>query len=90
MEHIKYIADRKHIKQERGALKKPTHTYICGSPDLSYVHEETTNPFILSSKLKRYNLQQIHCNFLFALAQSPLYFSLRIEIYIDTIQFPHI
>ena len=47
-------------------------------------------PFILSSKMKRYNLQQMRCNSLFSLTQSPLYFSHRIQIYISAIQFPHI
>ena len=38
-------------------------------------------PFILSSEMKRYNLQKIHCNFFFSLTQCPLSLSLRIVIH---------
>ena len=69
---------------------RETQIYVVHPIWATSMKKQLVLPFILSNKLKRYNLQQICCNSLFALTQSPLSFSLRIEIYIDAIQLPHI
>lgn len=45
------------------------------------IEKQPVLSFILSNKMKRYNLQQIRCNFLSALTQPPLSLSLRIIIH---------
>ena len=69
MEHIKYC---RNINTENAQNKRDTD--IRGSPSLGYVHpEQPVLPFLLSIKVKRYNLQQNRCNILcFFLSQSHL------------------
>ena len=57
----------KHIKLER-------HRYTWFT-QFGLRPPRTASPsFLLSSKMKRQNLQQIHCNILFSLSQSPYMF----------------
>jgi len=51
---------RKHIKQER-------HIYVVHPIWATSMEKQIVLPFILSSKMKRYNLHQIRCSFPFAL-----------------------
>ena len=65
MEHIKYCRNIN--------AQNKRDTDIRGSPSLGYVHpEQPVLPFLLSSKMKRHNLQQIRCNILYSLSQSHL------------------
>ena len=74
----------KHIKLER-------HRYTWFT-QFGLRPPRTASPsFILSNKMKRHNLQQIRCNILCSLSQSPyLFLSLRIHIqYTAAITCPH-
>jgi len=71
MEHIKYC---RNINTKKAQNKRDID--IRGSRSLGYVHpEQLILPFLLSSKMKRHNLQQNRCNILCFLSQSHLYIS---------------
>ena len=74
----------KHIKLERHRYTWFIQFGLCPP--------RTTSPFfLLSRKMKRQNLQQIRCNILCSLSQSPsLFLAPRIHIqYTTAIQYPH-
>ena len=75
---------RKHIKPER-------HIYTWFTQFGLRPHRTAGPSFLLSSKMKRHNLQQILCNICCSLSQSPyLFLALRIHIqYTAAIQYPH-
>ena len=60
---------------------RETQIYVVHPIWAMSIDKQPILPFILSSKMKRYNLQQIHCNFLFSLTQCPLSLFLRIIIH---------
>ena len=62
---------------------RETQIYVVHPIWATSMEKHPVLPFILSSKLKRYNLQHIRCNSLFTLTQSPLSFSLTVQIHID-------
>ena len=74
----------KHIKPKR-------HKYTWFTQFGLRPPQSTSPSFLLSSKMKRHNLQQIHCNIPCSLSQSPsLFLTPRIHIqYTADIQYPH-
>jgi len=68
MEHIKYCVNTNTEMHKT----RETHIYMVHPILATSMEKQPILPFILSSKMKRYNLQQIRCNFLFALTQPPL------------------
>ena len=76
MEHIKYAE---------------TQTHYVVHPTWATSMKKTSPSFLFSNKMKRQNLQQIYCNILYSLSQSPyLFLTLIIHIqYTATIQYPH-
>ena len=85
MKHIKYIAE---IQTQKTHKTRETQIYVVHPVWSTSMEKQPLILFILSSKLKRYNLQEIHCNSLFALNILSLPHSKY--RYIDAIQFPHI
>ena len=87
MQHMKYAEKYKHTKD----IKLERHRYTWFT-QFGIRPPRTASPsFLLSSKMKRQNLQQIYCNILYSLSQSPSLFpAQRIHIfYTAAIQYPH-
>ena len=87
MKHIKYAEKHKHTKH----IKLEIHIYTWLTQFWLRTPRTASPSFLLSSEMKRHNLQQINCNILCSLSQYPyLFLALRIHTqYTAAIQYPH-